>query len=58
MSIANPDIAEKIMHLLNIRMNEAYSFFYKHMKFRNQARLYLAIYHIEAHNMLCLFFKL
>jgi len=43
------------MHLLNIRFE--YSFFYKHMKFRNQARLCLAIFHFEAHIMLSLFFK-
>jgi len=27
-------------------------FFYKHMKFRNQTRLFLAIYNFEAHIML------
>jgi len=29
-------------------------FFYKHMRFRNQARLCLAIYDFEAHFMLSL----
>jgi len=32
-------------------------FSYKHMKFRNQARLCLAIYHFETHIMLSLYFK-
>jgi len=32
-------------------------FFYKDMKFWNQARLCLAIYHFEAHIMLSVFFK-
>jgi len=30
-------------------------FFYKHMKFRNQARIYLAVYEFEAHDMLSLY---
>jgi len=32
--------------------NGLHVFFYKHMKFRNQARLYLEVFDIEAHIML------
>jgi len=43
---------------LEIQLTDTlHDFFYKHMKFRNQARLCLAIYDFEAHIMLSLTFQ-